>query len=150
MSAFQEQMYENFIYNNDPDLVHNLWLLAKNGKNINKIEPVYFQGLFNVATDPSIDIFPAIANVAYSIGNHYLSRYSTSFTGIPQITFYDVLTGIVTSVVSPQSSAGLTLANNLFMNQRLGALVSRVRWEDNAATVGTYAVLFKGYKIYYI
>jgi len=144
---FQERIYENFVYNNDPDLVHKLWVLANNGKIIDKVTPVYFQAVINVATDASFDIFPAITNNVYTIGSVLFGRHSTTQTGQPLIEFYDPFTGVLTARYTQQTNNTTAGINNAMPTNKLFALVSRLGWNDNAATVGIYSVIISGYKI---
>jgi len=141
----QEQLYENLLYKNDLDLVRNLWLISKSGKTIRSVEPIAIQRLVDVATVANFDIFPALTGSLYFIKIAGYSKYGITGVGVPLIDFYDPFTGLVTYKYGGSSLPNNTLTVNIGFPGFM--LASRVLWNDNAATVGTYSVFCSGYKI---
>lgn len=147
MSSFALQLSKNKIIELNPELARTMALINKQGFTITEFEPFQYTGITNVATDPSFDIVPFLANNTYHIVTGGICKHSTTQAGFMMLEFYDPFANVL------RFSYSNSLNNTAPINQGFPAsnfLASRVRWNDNGATVGIYSVLVQGFKISYI
>lgn len=151
MDEFQKNIFKNYLFNTDPDLVWALFMINKQGLKVMDIEPVYYNGSINVATDPNFDVLPAEANALYVIGDVIFAKNSVTMNGQPLIAIDDPFTGVFVCSFTPQTNNTVAGLGNIAISgiNRFGLLCASLRWSDSGATVGTYALIVKGYKITY-
>lgn len=131
---------------NDPELNRAVQYLSDLKTPAIDIEVIYQNNTFNVATDPSADILPAVARTVYLLSVNYNTSTISGWAGNALIELYAPFVAAINKslVVFNATSAWLTVPQFVSFD-----LCSRLRWNDNGATVGIYDVRVIGYKITY-
>lgn len=148
MSAFSEQLYLNRLLDTFPQLQAQLALLSKQGFTPTLIEPINVTSLINVATNPSFDLLEFVANTTYFIYVAAWSKYSLTQTGAPFLDIYLPFANTLAYRYGGSSLPNNTVTLNLGF-PAFNILTSRIQWNDNGATVGTFSVWISALKITY-
>lgn len=130
----------------DPELNKAVQYLSSRSNKIINIEVLNEAFIKNVAVDPSADMLPPENNVMYAVAASRSDPDLSAGTGFPIVEFYNPLDAAL--------KLSIAIANNV--NAPITTLTSggyyytsRVRWNDNGATVGSYSIIIIGYKITY-
>jgi hypothetical protein len=115
-------------------------------RKVQKITPFFVSIRKDASVDAGgTDMLPAVTNTVYIV--EFVQKSITNSTApIPHVNFYAPFSAVIDFEVNLQVvSAG----NGIAQLEPAAMLASRVRYEDNAATVGIISVALSGYALEY-